>query len=54
MEEITTIMAVGANAASKRVFNFENRIERSFNVKFIDDYIRQIDEMVDRKREFFK
>lgn len=54
MEEITTIMAVGANAASKRVFNFENRIERSFNVKFIDDYIRQIDEMIERKHQFFK
>lgn len=54
MEEITTIMAVGANAASKRVFNFENRIERSFNVKFIDDYIKQINEMIERKRLFFK
>lgn len=53
MEEITTIMAVGANSASKRVFNYENRIERSFNVKFIDDYIRQIDEMIARKKTFF-
>ena len=53
MEEITTIMAIGANAASKRIFNYENRIERSFNVKFIDDYINQIDEMIERKKQFF-
>lgn len=54
MEEITTIMAIGANAASKRIYNYENRIERSFNMKFIDDYIKNIDEMIVRKRAFFK
>lgn len=54
MEEVSTIIAIGANAASKRVFNSENRIERSFNVKFIEDYIRQIDEMIERKKKFFK
>lgn len=53
MEETSTIIAVGANAASKRIFNYENRIERSFNVKFIDDYIAQIDKMIKRKQEFF-
>ena len=53
MEEISTVIAIGANAASKRVFNFENRIERSFNVKFIEDYINQIDEMIKRKMDFF-
>ncbi len=54
MEETNSIIAVGANSASKRVFSFENRIERSFNVKFIEDYINQIDEMIERKKEFFK
>ena len=54
MEEITTIMAIGANAASKRIYNYENRIERSFNMKFIDDYIKNIDEMIVRKCAFFK
>ena len=53
MEETLSIIAVGANAASKRVFNLENRIERSFNVKFIEDYIKQIDEMIERKKNFF-
>lgn len=53
MEETTSIIAVGANAASKRVFNFENRIERSFNHKFINDYIDNIDEMIERKKDFF-
>lgn len=54
MEETSTIIAVGANAMSKRVFNTQNRIERCDNVKFIEDYIRQIDEMIERKRKFFK
>lgn len=54
MEETSSIIAVGANAASKRVFNLENRIERSFNHKFIDDYIKGIDEMIERKNRFFR
>ena len=54
MEETSSVIAVGANAASKRVFNLENRIERSFNHKFIDDYIKGIDVMIERKKEFFK
>ena len=53
MEETVTIMALGANAASKRIFNLENRIERSFNHKFIEDYIKDIDEMIERKKKFF-
>lgn len=54
MEETNTIIAVGANALSKRVFNIEERIERLPNVKFIDDYIARIDELIAKKEEFFK
>lgn len=54
MEETNTIIGIGANAISKRVFNLENRIERQANVKFIEDYINRIDEMLERKREFYK
>ena len=54
MEDLSTIIAIGAGAMSKRVFNIENRIERQPNVKFIEDYIARIDEMIAKKREFFK
>ncbi len=54
MEETNTIIGVGAGAISKRVFNIENRIERLPNVKFIEDYISRINEMIDKKKEFYK
>lgn len=54
MEETCSVLACGAGAITKRIFNIENRIERSPNVKFIEDYIQRIDEMIQRKRELFK
>ena len=53
MEESMSIMACGANAISKRVFNLENRIERHANVKDIREYISRIDEMIDKKAKLF-
>lgn len=53
MEETTSVIACGANAISKRVFSVENRIERSPNVKFIDEYISRLDEMIERKKQLF-
>ena len=54
MEETNTIIGVGAGAISKRVFNLERKLERLPNVKFIEDYIARHDEMLEKKREFFK
>ena len=54
MEETNTIIGIGAGAISKRVFNIENRIERLANVKFIEDYIARIDEMIEKKKIFYK
>ncbi|MBO5394633.1 MAG: coproporphyrinogen dehydrogenase HemZ [Clostridia bacterium] len=54
MEETNTVIGVGAGAISKRIFNIEKRIEREANVKFIDDYIARIDEMIEKKKEFYK
>ncbi len=54
MEETNTIIGVGAGAISKRVYTIENKIERQPNVKFINDYIKRIDEMIERKKEFYK
>ena len=53
MEETTSVIACGANAISKRVFCLENRIERSPNVKFIEEYISRLDEMIERKQKLF-
>ena len=53
MEESTTILACGANAISKRVFNLENRIEREANVKDIPTYIVRINDMLKRKEDLF-
>lgn len=49
MEEDQTILAVGAGAVTKVVFN-DNRIERAFNVKSVEEYLRRMPEMIERKR----
>ena len=54
MEEKQTIAAVGAGGSTKIVIPGENRIERVENVKNVKDYIERIDEMIERKRKFFK
>lgn len=48
MEERQTILACGAGAVTKVIFPM-NRIERSFNVKSVEEYIGRIDEMLARK-----
>lgn len=50
MEEIQTIVALGAGSVTKRVFG-DGRIERCDNVKDVKLYIEQIDEMIERKRK---
>ena len=59
MEEKQTIIAMGAGASTKIVFQKETeggqagRIERIENVKDVTNYIQRIDEMIERKRKFF-
>ncbi len=53
MEESLSILACGANAISKRVYNIDNRIERFANVKDIREYITRIDEMIEKKKNLF-
>ena len=53
MDELSSIVACGANGISKRVFSLTNRIERSANVKDIKEYVNRIDEMIERKKELF-
>jgi len=49
MEERQSVFACGAGAVTKIVFP-GNRIERSFNVKSVEEYLGRIDEMLERKK----
>ena len=49
MEEVQTIIALGAGCISKRVWP-DGRIERSDSIKDVSLYIDKIDEMIERKR----
>ncbi|MBD8048628.1 MAG: coproporphyrinogen III oxidase [Clostridium argentinense] len=51
IEEKQTIIALGADAVSKIVFLEENRIERFGNVKDVREYIKRVDEMIEKKIE---
>jgi len=49
MEEKQTIIALGAGATSKIIYD-DNRIEKIFNGKNVEEYIKRIDEMIERKK----
>lgn len=53
MEELQTIVALGAGSITKRVCR-DGRIERCDNVKDVELYINQIDEMIARKRHLLE
>ncbi len=50
IEEKQSILAAGAGASTKFVFQNGERIERAENVKDVANYISRIDEMIERKR----
>ena len=50
MEEVQSILALGAGASTKTGLRQADRIERIENVKDIRNYIDRIDEMIERKR----
>ena len=52
-EEVQSIVALGAGTVTKRVYGYGGRIERCDNVKDVNLYMDQIDEMIDRKRKLF-
>ena len=53
MEELQTIVALGAGSITKRVCQ-DGRIERCDNVKDVELYIGQIEEMIERKRKLLE
>lgn len=50
MEETVSVLALGAGAISKWLFDRALRIERAPNVRNIEEYISRVDEMAQRKR----
>ena len=52
MEEVQSIISLGAGGSTKIING--NNIERVFNVKEVSEYIKRIDEMIDRKRNILK
>lgn len=50
MEEKQTIMALGAGATTKFVFDHATRMERVENVKDVKNYLERIEEMIERKK----
>ena len=54
MEEKHNVFAAGAGASTKTVDIAQNKVERIFNVKSVEDYITRIDEMIDRKKKGFQ
>ena len=53
MEEISSTVACGANAISKRVFNGGERIERCASPKDVVTYLQKIDKIKDEKCKLF-
>lgn len=53
MEEMQTIVAVGAGASTKIYHPKKKIVSRVENVKNITDYISRIDEMIERKKGIF-
>ena len=53
MEETSHVLAMGAGGISKRIWPEEGHITRAPNVSNIEEYIRRMDEMLERKREIF-
>lgn len=52
MDEVQSIISLGAGGSTKIVKN--NNIERVFNVKEVSEYIKRIDEMIERKNNLLK
>ncbi|MBE5753089.1 MAG: coproporphyrinogen dehydrogenase HemZ [Clostridiales bacterium] len=54
MEETADNLALGSNAVSKRVFTEKNRIERFASPKDLKTYLEKIDEIIEKRRNFFQ
>lgn len=53
MEDVCSVLALGAGGISKRVWPGRKRIVRAPNVKEVSQYITRVDEMAQRKRDMW-
>jgi oxygen-independent coproporphyrinogen-3 oxidase len=53
MEEISSTVACGANAISKRVFDGGERIERQASPKDVPTYLSKLDKIKEEKSKLF-
>ncbi len=53
MEDTTTILSAGAGSMSKLVSNNGRKIERLSTPKGFEEYLLRIDEIINKKRDFF-
>ncbi len=49
MEEMQSIVALGAGASTKKYHSDRGQVSRIENVKSVTDYISRVDEMIERK-----
>ena len=54
MEDTTSIMAHGAGAMTKCVYDAERRVERVPNPKNIETYIAKVDRLAEEKRRLYE
>lgn len=54
IEEKQTIIALGADAVTKVFFSNNNRIERFPNIKDVREYVKRIDEKIEKKIELLE
>ncbi|MDR1700438.1 MAG: coproporphyrinogen dehydrogenase HemZ [Lachnoclostridium sp.] len=54
MEEMETILALGAGASSKIVFPEEKRMKRVGKVKGVEEYMERIDEMIQKTAVYYQ
>lgn len=53
MEELSSVIACGCNAISKRIYSSTNRIERQANPKDVITYINDLQRFLQKKKELF-
>lgn len=53
MEEVGSVLGLGAGSVTKRISGGGAKIQRAFNVKQPEDYVRRVSEMAQRKRMLF-
>ncbi|MFV0503964.1 MAG: coproporphyrinogen dehydrogenase HemZ [Lachnospirales bacterium] len=53
MEDKQSIIGLGAGSTSKRVFLDTNKLERCFNFKNVEEYIKRFNEQIIRKENLF-